>query len=246
MTVTLTRTDAASDTVTAVTRTGPPSDLPAISERGEFFDTNGIPPGTYTVRATLTAFVPSVRESVAVAVGEALRLDLVAELAPLEPDMFLREAAADEVRAAAAIVRIRFIEAIEATLKSGVPTTEHRVSILDVVKPYVRPPASKTTLSRPLGPVVRGDVLPVLQFDAGEATFEQRLLQGRNRVAQAGDEYIALLRDVCRGVWAIDKMFAVSNDRVMVPSAPGTGWDQSNRATVGRFSRLMRELAREP
>jgi hypothetical protein len=141
-------------------------------------------------------------------------------------------------RGASAVVHLRIVESLIASLKAGRPTTEHRAAIIAVVKPFKEEsrPAGRTP--PPTDRITPFSTLWVLQGDSGSIRHGDRIVTGERTPARAGDEYVAFLEDSCQNLWGLMLIFPVRNGRVSVPKdEPGYAaeWDRYDGVSVRTF-----------
>ena len=202
------------------------------------FAVQGLQAGVYTVSASLNGFMMISRSGVESIAGGTTRLDLTMEVGALIDHITVVVDPRSAYRGASAVVHLRIIESLIASLKAGRPTTEHRAAIIAVLKPYQEKsrPASRTP--PPTDRITPFSAFWVLQRDSGSIRHGDRIVMGERTPARAGDEYVAFLEDSCQRLWGLGLLFPVRSGRVYVPKdEPGYSaeWERYDGVPVRTF-----------
>ena len=202
------------------------------------FDVRGLPTGAYAVSGRLAGFETINRSGVNIVAGSTTRLDLTMEIGILVDYDTVVENPRSAYRRVPAVVHLRIVESLIASLKAGHPTTEHRAAIIAVVKPYTEKSRPAWRTPPPTERVTPLSTLWVLQPDSGSIRHGDRIVTGKRTPARAGEEYVAFLEDSCQSLWGLMLIFPVRNGRVSVPKdEPGYAaeWDRYDGVPVRTF-----------
>jgi hypothetical protein len=202
------------------------------------FDVQGLKTGVYTVSASLKGFVTINRSGVETIAGGTTPLDFTMEVGALAEHITIVVDPRSAYRGAPAVVHLRIVESLIASLKAGRPTTEHRAAIIAVVKPYTEKSRPAWRTPPPTDHIAPLITLWVLQHDSGSIRHGDRIVMGGRTPARAGDEYVAFLEDSCQRLWGLGLLFPVRSGRVYVPKdEPGYSaeWDRFDGVPVRTF-----------
>jgi carboxypeptidase family protein len=201
------------------------------------FDVRSLPAGVYAVSGRLAGFVTINRSGLNIVAGSTTRLDLTMEIGLFDPITIVADPRS-AYRGASAVVHLRIVESLIASLKAGRPTTEHRAAIIAVVKPFKEKPRPVWRTPPPTERITPFSTFWVLQGDSGSIRHGDRSVTGERTPARAGDEYVAFLEDSCQRLWGLMLIFPVRNGRVSVPKdEPGYSaeWDRYDGVPVRTF-----------
>ncbi|MGH9146269.1 MAG: carboxypeptidase-like regulatory domain-containing protein, partial [Vicinamibacterales bacterium] len=208
------------------------------------FDVRGVPTGVYAVSGRLAGFDTINRSGVNIVAGSTTHLDLTLEVGLVDQITIVADPRS-AYREAPAVVHLRIVESLIASLKAGRPTTEHRAAIIAVVKPYTEKSRPAWRTPPPTERITPLSTLWVLQSDSGSIRHGDRIVTGKRTPARAGDEYVAFLEDSCQRLWGLALIFPVRNGRVYVPKdEPGYSaeWDRYDGVPVSTFVGELRKF----
>ena len=183
------------------------------------FDVRGLPAGVYAVSGRLTGFVAINRSGVNVVAGSTTRLDLTMEIDLFDPITIVADPRS-AYRGASAVVHLRIVESLIASLKAGRPTTEHRAAILAVVKSYTEKSRPVWRTPPPTEHITPLSTFWVLQPDSGSIRHGDRIVTGERTPARAGEEYVAFFEDSCQRLWGLRLIFPVRTGRGLCTERP--------------------------
>ena len=208
------------------------------------FDVRGLPTGVYAVSGRLAGFVTINRSGVNIVPGNTTRLDLTMEVGLVDITTIVVDPRSG-YRGAPAVVHLRIVESLIASLKAGRPTTEHRAAIIAVVKPYTEKSRPAWRTPPPTDHIAPLITLWVLQRDSGSIRHGDRIVMGERSPVRAGDEYVAFVEDSCQRLWGLGLLFPVRSGRVYVPKdEPGYSaeWDRYDGVPVRTFISELKKL----
>ncbi len=209
------------------------------------FDFRDMVPGAYAFSAELAGFVRVTRD-LRIAAGDEQQLDLALQVGPDITPVTVSMRIADLLGPGTATVRMRIIETMGSVYVSDV-AVEHRVRVTDVIRPYTPPgsrPANQPQLPRDV--IRQGAVMRLLQSGAGSVLMENSTVRGTSSPASVGQEYVAILRDSCTGLWATTATFLVGNGRIAVSDDTKRSlqdWQHYDGMRTSDFIEALKELA---